>query len=142
MLAAAAFWRPDGPTGDVSDVLTDPELTRYVAGWPQPGDSGVIAEASAPVGAAWLRFFPGSDPGYGFVHDTTPEVSMGILSQWRGRGIGTRLLDALLAQARQTGLKTLSLSVERDNPARRLYERTGFLTVDDEGGAFTMLLGQ
>lgn len=92
------------------------------------------------MGAAWLRFFTGSDPGYGFVDDTTPEVSMGIRSQLRGRGIGTRLLDALLAQARQTGLETLSLSVERDNPARRLYERTGFLTVDDAGGAFTMLL--
>lgn len=140
MLAAAAFWRPDGPIDGVSDVLTVPELAHYVIGWPQPGDSGVIAEAGAPVGAAWLRFFPAGDPGDGFVHDTAPEVSMGILSQWRGRGIGTRLLDALLAQARQAGVKTLSLSVEHDNPARRLYERTGFLTVNDEGGAFTMLL--
>lgn len=140
MLAAAAFWRPDGPSGGVSEVLARPELAHYVAGWPRPGDSGVIAEAAGPVGAAWLRFFPDSDPGYGFVDVATPEVSMGILPMWRGRGIGTRLLEALLAQARQAGLITLSLSVEPDNQARRLYERAGFLTVNDAGGALTMLL--
>ena len=65
---------------------------------------------------------------------------MGILPPWRGRGIGTRLLEALLAQARQAGLHTLSLSVEADNQARRLYERAGLRTVDDTGGASTMLL--
>ena len=139
MLAAAAFWRPDG-AGTVADALARPEIAHYVVGWPRSGDSGVVAEAARPVGAAWLRCFPEHDPGYGFVSALTPELAMGVLPQWRGRGIGTRLLDALVVQARRTGLRTVSLSVERDNPARRLYARSGFRTVDDTGGASTMLL--
>ena len=74
MVAAAAFWRLDGPTGTVEEVMAEPQLAHYVAGWPQPGDSGVIAEDTGPVGAAWLRYFPDSDPGFGFVDAATPEL--------------------------------------------------------------------
>ena len=52
MLVGAAFWRPDGPNGSVSDVMDRPEFAHYVAGWPQPSDCGVIAEDERPVGAA------------------------------------------------------------------------------------------
>jgi len=140
MLATAAFWRPDGPTGTVRAVMDRPELAHYVAGWPQPGDLGVIAEDPRPVGAAWLRFLPASDPGFGFVDAGTPEVSMAVLLGWRGQGVGTRLLRALIAQAREADLPALSLSVESDNYARHLYERTGFQLVDETGGSLTMLL--
>lgn len=140
MLVAAAFWRPDGPTASVRDVMAQPELAHYVAGWPQPGECGVIGEAGRPVGAAWLRFFPESDPGYGFFDAGTPEVTIGVAQQWRGLGVGTRLLSALVAQARGAGLRALSLSVEPDNDARRLYERFGFLTVGGDGRSLTMLL--
>ncbi len=62
MLVVAAFWRPDGPSGDVQSVLARPELAHYVAGWPRPGDMGVVAEDGPPVGAAWLRLLPEQDP--------------------------------------------------------------------------------
>lgn len=101
MLAVAAFWRPDGPTGTVRAVMDHPELAHYVAGWPQHGDRGIIAEDVRPVGAAWLRFLPADDPGFGFVDAVTPEVSMGVLLGWRGQGIGTQLLRAVIAQARR-----------------------------------------
>ena len=100
MLVEAAYWRPDRPRGDGQDVLADPELAHYVSGWPQPGDLGVVAEDEEPVGAAWLRFFSRESPGYGFVDDHTPELSMGVRVDRRGRGIGSRLLADLLARAR------------------------------------------
>ncbi len=141
MLVAAAFWRPDGPSGSVAEVLSQPELAHYVVGWPRPGDLGVLAlDGQQPVGAAWVRLLSESDPGYGFVDAATPELSMGVLQAWRGRGVGSRLLDALIVAAREHGLPSLSLSVERDNYARRLYERVGFRQVDEVGGALTMLL--
>lgn len=141
MLVAAAFWRPDGPSGSVAEVLSQPELAHYVVGWPRPGDLGVLAlDGQQPVGAAWVRLLSESDPGYGFVDAATPELSMGVLQAWRGRGVGSRLLDALIVAAREQGLTSLSLSVERDNYARRLYERVGFRQVDEVGGALTMLL--
>ena len=44
--------------------------SRYVRGWGRPGDTAVIAlEGGFPVGAAWYRLFPASEPGYGFVDE-------------------------------------------------------------------------
>ncbi len=103
MLVEAAFWRPGGPRGRVEDVLGRPELAHYVAGWSRPGDLGVVAEAGHPVGAAWLRYFLADDPGYGFVDAGTPEVALGVVPAWRGRGVGGALLDALIAGSWRAG---------------------------------------
>ena len=83
---------------------------------------------------------PRADPGYGFVDATVPELGMGVVREWRGRGVGTLLLAALVEVAREQGVEALSLSVEADNSARRLYERFGFRTVGEVGGSLTMLL--
>lgn len=91
-----------------------------------------------PVGAAWLRRFAADDPGYGFVHATIPEVSIAVLDGFRGQGLGGRLLAALTDEARALGIPTLSLSVEAQNPATRLYLRQGFHEVGHAEGAITM----
>jgi ribosomal-protein-alanine N-acetyltransferase len=45
----------------------------------------------------------------------------------QGTGLGTRLLDALLAEAAHRGAPQVALEVAADNPvARHLYERRGF----------------
>ena len=141
MLVVAAYWRPDQPVGSVDEVLSQPELAHYVSGWPRVGDLGVVAlDGEQCVGAAWARLFPESDPGYGFVDAATPEVSMGVLPGWRGRGIGACLLEELIDTARGQEVGALSLSVEPDNFARRLYERVGFRQVGEVSGSLTMLL--
>jgi len=129
-LVAAFFWRPDGPAGGVQSVLARPEVAHYVTGWAKPGDLGVVAEdGGPPVGAAWLRLLPEDDRGYGFVDAETPELGIGVEATHQGRGIGSLLLEALIVTARQQRYDAMSLSVEPDNPARRLYERCGFQVV-------------
>lgn len=105
-----------------------PESRKYLEGWGRPGDAGVIAvdDGGRPLGAAWRRIFPPDDPGYGFVAPDVPELSIGVHADARGQGIGRALLDSLLALAREQGARALSLSVDRQNPARYLYERAGF----------------
>lgn len=139
MLVHAAFWRPAGPDGSAEDVLLVPELSHYVTGWPQRGDLGVIAYSQQPVGAAWLRFFTAEDPGYGFVSATIPEVSMGVSPPARGHGVGALLLDSLISAAREAELPGLSLSVETDNYALKLYGRLGFNRVNEADGSLTMV---
>ena len=135
-----AVGRPERPSGSVEQVLSQPQLAHYVAGWPRPGDLGVISsDRPRSVGAARLRLFPAGDPGYGFVDADTPELAMGVLPERRGRGVGTRLLDALIDAAHQHGLPAISPSVNRDNPARRLYRRAGFRQVDQTDDAFNMV---
>jgi GNAT superfamily N-acetyltransferase len=57
-------------------------------------------------------------------------MDIALLPEWRGRGIGSQLLNDLLAEARAAG-SVVSLHVERHNPARRLYARLGFVQVDE-----------
>jgi ribosomal protein S18 acetylase RimI-like enzyme len=118
--------------------LEHPVLAPYRDDWGRRGDLGVVAEVDgAVVGAAYCRL----TRGYGFVHERTPEVTIGVDTAHRGVGIGTALLDALADLARKNGFERLSLSVEPINPARRLYERAGYREIGaDEGGSLLMLL--
>jgi ribosomal protein S18 acetylase RimI-like enzyme len=141
MLVVAFCWRDESPRLSVDDALADPSIARYVAGWPRPGDVGVVAQSgSGPVGAAWWRFLPADDPGFGFVDAGIPEISLGVRASFRGQGVGTRLMQVLIERARSAGLPGLSLSVEPDNGALRLYERLGFRPVGRSGGSLTMTL--
>ena len=105
------------------------------------GDLGVVADhlPGPAIGAAWLRYLSADDPGYGFVADDVPELGIGVHPEYRGRGVGRRLLRALLAAAQQRGIARVSLSVERANPARGLYLAEGFRVVGGDHDADTML---
>lgn len=142
MLVEAASWDPTTPRRSLDELLAVDELRHYVDGWPRPDDLSVVAigENEGRIGAAWSRYFPAADPGYGFIDGSTPEVSVGVVASERGRGVGGALLDALAAGARERGVAALSLSVEHANPAVRLYERHGFVVFADTGGALTMRL--
>jgi len=140
MLVEAIAWRPDAVVRDVDDVLATPEFGHYLLGWPRPDDRGVVAvEGGVRVGAAWYRVFAPPDTGFGFAGVDIPEVTIAVVRGHRGRGVGRTLLDVLVAAARSEGRRALSLSVEPDNFARRLYEAVGFRVVDGSGGALTML---
>ena len=92
------------------------------------------------IGAAWLRLLSGDQRGYGYVDDATPELTIAVVPECRGKGVGTRLLSHLLATA-ESCYSSLSLSVLTDNPALRLYERLGFETVGTCGRSLVMKRG-
>jgi GNAT superfamily N-acetyltransferase len=131
MLVAAVNWSPEWPARSRARVLSDPRTAPCITGWPRAGDLGAVAEAGGePAGAAWFRFRPESDPGYGFVAAGVPEVGIGVTPAWRGRGLGRALLRAVTGQARAAGIARISLSVERKNFARQLYLSEGYQVVD------------
>jgi len=130
MLKHAYHWR----------LNEDPDLPvfRYVQTWGRPGDAGLLAFEGLNVhGAAWYRLFPADAPGFGFVDEQTPELTIAVVPARRGRGTGAELLEALLEQARREGFPAISLSAERERT--QLYERYGFEPVKDTGTAVTML---
>ena len=59
-------------------------------------------------------------------------VDITLLPEFRGSGIGTRLLHDLKEEARSAG-KSLTIHVERFNRALQLYQRLGFQQVKDKG---------
>ncbi len=138
----AAFWQPDVFVLSEADALAVPEIAQYIEDWGRDGDHGVIAELDGrPVGAAWWRRFTEASPGYGFVDEATPELAIAVTEDARGTGVGTALMEALIAAAREQGLRALSLSVNSANPSRRIYQRCGFVDVTTSGDdAYVMLL--
>jgi ribosomal protein S18 acetylase RimI-like enzyme len=115
-----------GPT-TVADVQRTP-FGAYLAGWGRVGDAGVVAwdTKGCHIGAAWYRLFPPAHPGYGFVAPDVPELSIRVLAEARGHGVGDSLLRRLCQRAQQEGYPAVSLSVARRNPAQHLYARHGF----------------
>jgi ribosomal protein S18 acetylase RimI-like enzyme len=67
-------------------------------------------------------------------------VDIALLADYRGRGIGTQLVSALLAESAAAG-KCVRLHVEAHNPARQLYARLGFRT-DSETGVYVSMQWQ
>ena len=77
----------------------------------------------------------GEPAGRLYVHRGEDEIrimDIALAPPFRGRGIGTGLLRGLMTEAAASG-RTLSIHVEVNNPARRLYERLGFEPAGEHG---------
>ena len=59
-------------------------------------------------------------------------IDIALLPEHRGKGIGNALLRDLMADAAAAG-KAVTIHVEKNNPAMRLYRRLGFQTEEDKG---------
>jgi ribosomal protein S18 acetylase RimI-like enzyme len=135
-LFEAVSWDPERELPPFELTIEHPELARYHREWGRAGDLGVVAEhGDEVVGVALARLFTEDDHGHGYVDDETPELAVAVADGARGNGLGTRLLNELAAAARDAGIRRLSLSVDSENPALRLYERLGYreLARDEDG---------
>lgn len=87
-------------------------------------------------GADWSVVLRHGEPaGRLYVHRRPAEIRLmeiALLPEHRGGGLGTALLEELMAEARATG-RPLTMHVEVYNPALRLYERLGFRKQEDKG---------
>ena len=132
-----AIYLPEGMEPPPRSVVDLPELQVYIADFgTRPGDHGLVAEVEKKViGAAWCRIMA----DYGHIDNDTPSLAISLLPEYRGLGIGTRLLNDLLLLLQEHGYLRASLSVQKGNPALRLYQRTGFRIVAERGTEYLML---
>jgi ribosomal protein S18 acetylase RimI-like enzyme len=91
-------------------------------------DLHLVAEVAGLVVGS-LDAFMRARPSAGSMRAARRSASIGIAvdEAWRGRGIGTALMDAAESWARDRDLDALELDVADPNgDARRLYERLGY----------------
>ncbi len=118
-----AIFLPPGAEPLPWEIIYEPEIFIYIKDFGNQDDCGVVAEDNGKiVGAAWTRIIP----AYGHVDNQTPELAISILPGWRGKSIGSRMMRYLFDLLRERGYRQTSLSVQKDNPAVRFYERLGY----------------
>lgn len=126
-----AIFVPEGFEGEVprSVIRDDPKCRAAYEGFGAlPDDRAVVAEVGGEiVGACWVR----TTDEYGHIDDETPSFSISLYKPFRGKGIGTAMMRAMLDELRDAGYVRYSLSVQKENPALLLYERLGFRIVGD-----------
>ena len=126
---------------DMNEVLTFMQLFNEEEGYPFDREKAVknlhqlinhsglgriwlIEELQNPVGYVFLAF--GFSFEYGGRDAFVDEFF--IQTENRGRGIGEYAMNEVLAQAKLLGVNTVHLEVEKDNPAKKLYDRLDFKT--------------
>ncbi len=95
----------------------------FVLGLMKKGDPMFVAVANGEV-VGWCDIQRHPFPA----HSHRGTLGMGLVPDYRGRGIGARLMDRTLTQAFAAGFVRVELSVRSDNlRAQRLYETIGFV---------------
>lgn len=116
--------------------LPDLDAPEVLACLPLAMSAAVIAsdEDGRPLGAAWWHLH---QPPLVVTADGSPlpELTMAVVEDARGHGVGTALIEALATNA-ATHFAAVALNVHLRNPAARLYTRTGFRVAGKGRGWF------
>jgi ribosomal protein S18 acetylase RimI-like enzyme len=132
-----AIYIPEGVEPPPRSILEQPDLQVYLKDFGSfPHDRALLAVCGGvPAGLVWTRIMD----DYGHLDDDTPSLAISVQPQYRGQGIGTSLMQAMLDLLREAGVRQTSLSVQTANPAMRLYRRMGYVTLREHGGEALMV---
>lgn len=131
-----AIFIPDGVAPPPKEIVKQPELKLYYDDFGSgKADNAIVAEAGGKiVGAVWSRIMN----DYGHVDDDTPSLAIALYKEYRGQGLGTKLMREILDILRVQGYKKVSLAVQKANYAVRMYDKVGFEIVDENDEEFIM----
>ena len=132
-----AIFIPEGVEPPPRDIVERPELRIYYEYFGRSeADLCLVAEADGHVvGAVWTRIMN----DYGHVDDETPSFAISLIPEYRGKGIGTRLMLNMLKLLKEQGFKQASLAVQKENYAVQMYKNVGFEIADENDEEFIML---
>ena len=132
-----AIFIPEGVEPPAREIIKQPELKLYYEDFGKGmADYCIVADDDGRViGAVWTRIMN----DYGHVDDDTPSFAISLYKEYRGQGIGTRLMENMLALLKEKGYERASLAVQKANYAVRMYEKAGFKTVGENDEEFIMV---
>ena len=123
--------------------VREPELAHLP--WDKAMKRAFVEQQFAAQDAHYRENYPGATldvievdserAGRLYVHRGQRDIrimDIALAPAFRGRGIGSALLHALIDEAGDSD-RMLSIHVEMNNPARRLYERLGFGPAGEHG---------
>ena len=131
-----AIYIPQGAEPPARDIIKKPELKLYYEDFGMgKTDYCIVADDDGKVvGAVWSRIMN----DYGHIDDDTPSLAISLYKEYRGQGIGTRLMREMLALLKENGYKRASLAVQKANYAVRMYKKIGFQVIDENNEEYIM----
>ena len=119
-------------------IIKNEDLQVYVRDFGQsPDDKCLVAEADGKiVGAIWSRI----KEDYGHIADGIPSLAISLYKEYRNQGIGTALLQQMIQLLRREGYEKVSLSVQKENYASRMYLKAGFDVLRETEEEYIMVL--
>ena len=119
-----AIFIPEGVAAPPYSIIENDDLQVYVRNFGhEPDDRCLVAECDGKiVGAVWTRIMH----DYGHISDDTPSLAISLYKEYRNQGIGTELLERMIALLRNDGYSQVSLSVQKANYAVGMYRKAGF----------------
>ena len=132
-----AIFIPEDIEPPPKTIITSPELQVYVERFEESKDDwGLVAEVDGKiVGAVWVRIMN----DYGHIDDETPSLAISLYKEYRGFGIGTAMMKEILALLKSHGYSRVSLSVQKDNYAAKMYLKIGFEIVRENEEEYIMV---
>ena len=132
-----AIFIPEGMELPPRDIIERPELKLYYDGFGiGEADFCIVADDEGNViGAVWTRIMN----DYGHVDEETPSFAISLYKEYRGQGIGTKLMKEMLYLLKEKGYKRASLAVQKANYAVKMYENVGFKAVDENDEEYIMV---
>ena len=132
-----AIYVPHGVKMPPKSIVEQPALKIYYQDFgTEKGDICLVAETDNKiVGAVWTRIVN----DFAHIDDNTPSLAIAVAKESRGKGIGTRLLNDMLTVLKVEGFLSVSLSVQKENYAVKMYEKAGFDVVQNNGEELVML---
>lgn len=133
-----AIFVPQGIDPPPRSIIENDDLQVYVRDFgDSPHDHCLVAESSGKIiGAVWARMMD----DYGHIDNQTPSLAISLFKEYRGQGIGTQLLRQMMDLLSQKGYGQVSLSVQKENYALRMYQKAGFDVVADRGEEVLMAI--
>lgn len=126
------------------DIIKNPALQIYIKNFgTEKSDYCLCAEESGNivgeesgniVGAVWARCIN----GFGNIDKYTPELAISLNKDYRGKGIGKKLMKSMLNLLKEKKYKKVSLSVQKNNYAAKLYLNLGFKIVKENNEEYIM----
>ena len=132
-----AIFVPEGEEPPEKSIINREELMVYLYAFGRgKADFALVAEMDGKiVGAVLTRIMH----DYDHVDDETPSFAISLYKEYRGQGIGTRLMQEMLQVLKSKGYKRASLSVQKANYAVRMYEELGFRTLRESEEEYIMI---
>ena len=132
-----AIFIPEGVAAPPQSIIENNDLQVYVRNFGhEPDDRCLVAECDGKiVGAVWSRIMH----DYGHISDDTPSLAISLYKEYRNQGIGTELLERMIALLRNDGYSQVSLSVQKANYAVGMYRKAGFEVLQENDEELIMV---